>query len=119
SCRSSSSNWRRTRLFCGHARADIRQVLAHPHFPEKHLPLKNVIARRTPAITPSPLDIGTGVIGAYLFAVAINAAVCNVNARAAFEHSGLRLRIKVGALFVGLRIEMPDLPIWNQGQSHP
>jgi hypothetical protein len=106
-------------MFCGRARADIREVLAHPHFSEKHLPLKNVIARRTAAVTPPSLDIGPGIIGAYLFAVAIDAAVCHVNARAAFEHSRLRLRIDVGAFLVGLRIEMPDLPIRNHGQSHP
>jgi hypothetical protein len=83
------------------------------------LPLKNVIARRAAAVTPSSLDIGTGVISAHLLAVAIDTTVCHVNQRAAFEHSGLRLRISVGAFLVGLRIEMPDLPIRNHSQSHP
>jgi hypothetical protein len=54
-----------------------------------------------------------------LLAVTINAAVRGINVRAALEHSRLRLRINVGAFFVGLRIEMSDLPVRNNGQSDP
>jgi hypothetical protein len=106
-------------LFCRRASANIRDVLAHSHFPEKHRPLENVIARRAAAITPTTLDIGRGVIGADLLAVTINAAVRSIDPRAAFEHSRLRLRINVGGILVGLRIQRSDLPIRNDGQSHP
>jgi hypothetical protein len=119
SCRRCSSSWRRTLLFCGRARADVCDVLPHTHFRQKHLALENVIARRAAAVTPSSLDIGRGVIGAYLLAVAIHTAIRSINVRAALEHSRLRLRINICAFLVGLRIEMSDLPIRNHGQSHP
>jgi hypothetical protein len=45
--------------------------------------------------------------------VAINAAVGGVNVAAALDHSRLRHWIDIGAFFVGLRIEMSDLQIWN------
>jgi hypothetical protein len=74
-------------LFCGRVRADIGEILAHAHFPEKDWPLENVIPRRAAAITPFSLDVGRGVIGAHLLAVTVNAAVRSVDARAALEHS--------------------------------
>ncbi len=117
--RSCSSRRWRTLLFRRRARADIRKVLAHAHFPEKYWSLENVIARRAAAVAPFSLDIGRGVIGAHLLAVTINAAVRSVNTRAARDHSRLRHWIGIGAFLVGLRIEMSDLPIRNDGQSHP
>jgi hypothetical protein len=84
-----------------------------------HWPLEDVIARRAAAVTPFSLDIGPGVFGAHLLAVTVNAAVRSVDARAALEHSRLRLRINIGAFLIGLRIEMSDLPIRKDGQAHP
>jgi len=49
----------------------------------------------------------------------IDAAVRSVNVRTPFDHSGLRLRISVAAILFHLRIEMSDLPIRDQRQSHP
>jgi hypothetical protein len=117
--RSGSASWSRARRFRGRARADVRDVLAHTHFAKKHRLLENVIARRAATISPFSLDVGRSVIGAHLLTVTINAAVCGVNVRAALEHSRLGLRINVGAFLVGLRIEMPDLPVRNNGQSEP
>ena len=54
-----------------------------------------------------------------MLAVTVNAAVRSINARAALEHSRLRLRIGICAFLVGLRIKMSDLPIRKHGQSHP
>jgi hypothetical protein len=109
----------RTLLFRRCARANVCNVLAHAHFSEKYRPLENVIARRTAAVAPFAIDIGPRVIGADLLAVTINAAVRSVNARAALEHSRLWHWIGIAAFFVGLRIEVPDLPIRNEGQSRP
>jgi len=109
----------RTLLFHRRARPDIRNVLAHAHFPKKHWPLENVVAGRAAAVAPFALDIVCRVISAHLLAVAIDAAVGSVNARAALDHSRLWHRINICAFLVGLRIEMSDLPIWNYGQSHP
>src|SRR4029453_17561532 len=80
---------------------------------------ENVIARRAAAVTPLPLDIGARIIGADLLTVTINAAVRGVNARTLLDHSWLRHRIDVRSFLVRLRIEMPDLPIWDHRQSHP
>ena len=85
----------------------------------KNWPIENVIARCAAALTPFSFDVVRGVIGAHLLAVTINTTVRSVNTRAAFDHSRLRLRISIGALLVGLRIKMSDLPIRNNGQSHP
>jgi hypothetical protein len=109
----------RTLLFRRCARANVCNVLAHAHFSEKYRPLENVIARRAATGAPFALDIGPRVLGAHLLAVTINAAVCSVNARASFKHSRLWLRIVLRAFLVGLRIEMSDLPIRNDSQSHP
>jgi hypothetical protein len=117
--RSGSASWSRARLFGWGARTYVRDVLAHAHFPKKHRLLENVIARRAATISPFSFDVGRGVIGADLLAVTINAAVRGVNVRAALEHTRLRLRINLGAFFVRLRIEMPDLPVRNNGQSEP
>lgn len=106
-------------MFHRRACADICEVLAHAHFPEKHWPLENVIARRATAVSPFSFDIVCGVIGAYLLTVAIDAAVRGVNMRTALDHSRLRHWIGIGAFLVGLRIEMSDLPVRNDGQSHP
>jgi hypothetical protein len=106
-------------LFRGGARADVRDVLTHPHFSKKHRLFENVIARRAAAISPFPFDVGCRVVSAHLLAVTINAAVRSVNARAALGHSRLRLRINIRAFFVRLWIEMSDLPIRNNGQSDP
>ena len=59
------------------------------------------------------IDVGSSILGAELLAVAINAAVSGVNVAAALDHSRLRHWIDIGAFFVHLRIEMPDLQIWN------
>jgi len=123
--RSSLSRWtscscrRRRFLGRGCARANVCEVLAHPHFSEKYRPLKNVIARRAAAIAPLPLDIVGDVVGADLLAMAIDAAVCCVNVPAPFEHSRLRARINVRPLFVGFRIEMSDLPRRNDREADP
>src|SRR5262249_59678607 len=94
----------------GCARADICEVLAHPHFSKEYRPIENVIARRAAAITPFSFDVIGGIVGADLLAVAINAAVGRVNSYAALEHSRLRPRIDVGAFLFGFRIEMSALP---------
>jgi len=104
---------------CRRAGADVCQVLAHAHFPEKYRPLENVIARRAAAVPPFALDIIRRVIGTHLLAVTIDAAVRGVNMGTALDHSRLRHWISIGAFLVGLRIEVSDLPIWNDGQSHP
>jgi len=51
--------------------------------------------------------------------MAIDAAVCCVNVFPLFKHSGLRTWINVRSLFVGFRIEMSDLPGWNDRESEP
>jgi len=109
----------RTLLFHRRACANVCQVLTHAHFAEKYWPLENVVAGRAAAVTPFALDIGRRVIGAHLLAVAIDTAVRCVNMRTAFHHSRLRHWINIGAFLVGLRIEVSDLPIRNDGQSHP
>jgi hypothetical protein len=93
--------------------------LAHAHLPKKNWPIENVIPRCAAAVTPFSFDVVCRVIGAHLLAVTINTAVHGVNARAAFDHSRLRLRINIGAFLVGLRIKISDLPSRNNGQSHP
>jgi len=118
-CRTCRSGGRSVFLFCQRARANIREILAHTHFPEEYRSLKNVIARCAAAAAPFPLDVVGRVIGANLLAVTIDAAVRSINARAAFDHSGLRLRISVAAILFHLRIEMSDLPIRDDRQSHP
>src|SRR5439155_1047751 len=94
-----------------------RRVLTH--FPEEYWPLKNIIARCTPAVAPFALDVVGRVIGAYLLAVTIDAAVRSINPRAAFDHSGLGLGVNIGAILFHLWIEMSDLPIRDHRQSHP
>jgi len=74
-------------LFRRRARANICNVLAHAHFPEKYRPLENVIARRAATLSPFSLDIVRRVIGAHLLAVTINAAVRSVNTRSPRDHS--------------------------------
>jgi hypothetical protein len=111
---SCSAGRRRARLPRRSTRADICEILTHAHFPEKYWPLKNVIARRAAALTPFSLDVVRRVIGADLLAMTVNAAVRSVNTRAAFDHSRLGLRINISAFLIRLRIEMSDLPIWNQ-----
>jgi hypothetical protein len=118
--RGTSCSCLRRRFFGrGCARANICEVLTHSHFSEKYRPLKNVIAWRAAAIAPFPLDIVSDVVGADLLAMAIDAAVCCVNVRASVEHSRLRARINVRPLFVGFRIEMSDLPRWNDREADP
>ena len=119
SCRTCSSGGRNVFLFRRRARTDIRKILAHTHFPEEYRSLKNIIARCAAAAAPLPFDIVGRVIGADLLAMTIDAAVRSVNVRTPFDHSGLRLRISVAAVLFHLRIKMPDLPIWDEGQSHP
>jgi hypothetical protein len=106
-------------LFRRRTSANICNVLAHARLPEKNRPLENVIARSATAVTPFALYIVRRIIGAHLLAVTINAAVRSVNTRAALDHSRLRHWIDIGAFLVGLRIEVSDLPIWNDRQSHP
>ncbi len=118
-CRTCRSGGRSVFLFCQRARANIREILAHTHFPEEYRSLKNVIARCAAAAAPFPLDVVGRVIGANLLAVTIDAAVRSINARAPFDHSGLRLRISVAAILFHLRIEMSNLPIRDDRQSHP
>ena len=117
--RTSCSCRRRRFLGRGCARANVCEVLAHPHFSEKYRTLKNVIARRAAAITPFPLDIVGDVVGADLLTMAIDAAVCCVNVLAPREHSRLRARINVRPLFVGFGIEMSDLPRRNDREADP
>ena len=117
--RTSCSCRRRRFLGRGCARANVCEVLAHPHFSEKYRPLKNVIARRAAAIAPLPLDIVGDVVGADLLAMAIDAAVCCVNVPAPLEHSRLGARINVRPLFVGFRIEISDLPRRNDREADP
>ena len=119
SCRTCSSGGRNVFLFRRRARTDIRKILAHTHFPEEYWPLKNIIARCTPAVAPFALDVVGRVIGAYLLAVTIDAAVRSINPRAAFDHSGLRLGVNIGPILFHLWIEMSDLPIRDHRQSHP
>ena len=104
---------------CGRARADVRNVLAHSHFSEEHRALENVINRCATTVSPASLYIVRGVIGAHLFAVAIDAAVSGVNMRTARDHSRLWLRINVRSFFVGLRIEMADLPGRDDRETQP
>src|SRR5262245_43032132 len=51
--------------------------------------------------------------------MAVDAAVCCVNVRAAVEHSRLRARINVRPLFVRFRTEMSDLPRRNDREADP
>jgi hypothetical protein len=118
--RRTSCSCRRRRFFGrGCARANVCEVLAHPHFSQKYRPIENIIARRAAAIAPFPLDIVGDVVGADLLAMAIDAAVCCINSPAPLEHSRLRARKNVRPLFVGFRIEMSDLPRWNDREADP
>jgi hypothetical protein len=109
--------------------ADVGQIRSHSRFTEQCWPVENVIARRAAAVTPfwsrtgsgvsRAIDIGSGVIGAELFAVAIEATVRDVNASAAFGHSRFWHWINVGAFFVTLRIEMANLQIGNVSEPKP
>ena len=110
---------RRRFLGYGRARTNVCEILAHSHFSEKYRTIKNVIVRRAAAIAPFPLDIVGDVVGADLLTMAIDAAVCCVNAPATLEHSRLRARINVRPLFVGFRIEMSDLPRRNDREADP
>jgi hypothetical protein len=106
---------RRALLFLRGTGTDIREVLPHAHFPEKYWALENVIPRSAAAVAPFSLDIIRRIIGTDLLAVTIEAAIRSVNKRTALDHSRLRHRVDVGAFLVGLRIQMSDLPIWNNG----
>ena len=117
--RTSCSCRRRRFLGRGCARANVCEVLAHPHFSEKYRTLKDVITRGAAAIAPLPLDIVGDVVGPDLLAMTINAAVRCVNVLAPREHSRLRARINVRPLFVGFRIEMSDLPRRNEREADP
>jgi hypothetical protein len=109
--------------------ADVGQIRAHAHFTEQRWPIENVIARCAPPVTPFwrrtwsgvalALDVGSGIIRAELFAVAIEATVRDVNVPAAFGHPRFRHWINVGALFVTLRIEMANLQIGNVSEPEP
>jgi hypothetical protein len=103
----------------GCARANVCEVLTHPHFSEEHRTIENVIAWCAAAISPFSFYIICNIIGAHLLAVAINTTVGGVNPRAALEHSRLRLRVNVRSLFIGFRIEMSDLPVRDDGQPEP
>ena len=117
--RTSCSCRRRRFLLRRGPRANVCEVLSHSHFSDQYRPLKNVIARRAAAIAPFSLDIVGDVVGPDLLSMAIDAAVCCVNVRALFEHSGLRTWINVRPLFVGFRIEMSDLPRGNDCEADP
>jgi hypothetical protein len=104
---------------CGCARAYVCEVLSHSHFSKEYRALENVINRCAAASSPASLYIVRGVIGAHLLAVAIDAAIGGVNMRAALEHSRLWLRINVCSFLVGLRIEMADLPVGDDRETHP
>src|SRR5207249_9591308 len=119
SWRTCSSGGRNIFLFRRRARNDIRKILAHTHFPLECWPLKNIIAWCAAAVAPFALDIVGRVIGTYLLAMTIDAAVRSINPRAAFDHSGLRLGVNIGAILFHLRVEMSDLPIRDHRQSHP
>ncbi len=99
--------------------ADIRQVRTSAHLTELHERLKNVIARRTPAVAPFALEIGATVIGPHLLGVTIYAAVRGVDLRTAQGHAGRRGGINIGALFVHLRIEAANLKIRHNRHSEP
>src|SRR5439155_9507674 len=117
--RTSGSAWSRTLLLCGCARADVREVLSHSHFSEEYRALESVINWCAAAFSPVALYIVRGVIGAHLLAVAIHAAVSSVKMRAALEHSRLWLRINVCSFLIGFRIEMADLPVGDDRETHP
>jgi hypothetical protein len=51
--------------------------------------------------------------------VAIDAAIRGVNLPATLSHAGLRHGIDVGLFLVRLRVEVPDLGIGNEEQTHP
>jgi len=109
--------------------SDVGQIRTHSHFTQQRWPIEDVIARRAAAVTPfwrrtgsgvaRAIHIGSGVIGADLFAVTIEATVRDVNAPATLSHSGFRHRINVGAFFVALRIEMTNLQIGNVSEPKP
>ena len=103
----------------GCARTDVCEILTHSHLAEEYRTIKNVISRCAAASAPFSLDIVSDVIGADLLAMAIDAAVCCVNAPAPLEHSRLRARINVRPLFVGFRIEMSNLPRRNDREPDP
>src|SRR5262249_25247622 len=77
------------------------------------------IARCAASITPFPLNVVRNVIRADLLTVAVNTPVRRVHALTALEHSRLRLRINVCSFLVGLRVEMPDLPVRDHGDPDP
>lgn len=106
-------------IFRRRAFSNVREIRSHPHFAEQGRALENVIARRAAASSPFPVNVRRGIIGAHLLAVAINAAVSRVNLPATHGHTRFGHGINVSALFVGLRIEVPDLEIRDQGQPHP
>jgi hypothetical protein len=108
---------------------NIRQVRSEPRFSDQGRSIEDVIARRTATVAPPwtwawscpslKIDIGGGVIGANLLAVAVKTTVRYVNASAALGHSRSWHRINVGALFVALRFEMSNLQIRNVSEPEP
>jgi hypothetical protein len=110
---------RRGFLFGRRGLPDVRQVRSEPHFPDQNRSVEDVIARRTPTIGPLwtrawscpslKINVGSGIIGANLLAVAVKTTVGDVNASAALGHSRFWHRINVSALFIALRFEMSNL----------
>src|SRR5262249_15577151 len=120
SCSRSAACGRRRRfLWRGCARADVCEVLAHPHFSQEDRLVENVIAWCAAAIAPFSFDIVGDIIGAHLLAMTIDAAVGSVNVCATLEHSRLRPRINVRSLFVGFRVEISDLPGGDHREAYP
>lgn len=97
----------------------IREIGTHSHFPKQHRTIENVIAWRAAAVAPFAIDIGSGVVGANLLAVAIDAAIRDINVASAFGHARLRSGIDVGAVLFHLRIEVADLDIRHEDQTEP
>jgi hypothetical protein len=99
--------------------SNVREIRTHPHFPQQHGPLEEIIARRAAALAPFTIDVGRRIIGADLLAVAVNASVCRVNPPAALSHAGLRRGISIIPIFIHLRIEVSDLVIRDEDQTRP
>jgi hypothetical protein len=99
--------------------ADVCKVGANPHAPEKRWSIKEIITWRAAPGAPLALDVGCRVIGAHLLAMAVDAAVRDVNAAASFRHSRTWRWINIRSFLVHLRIEVADLDRWNQSETRP
>lgn len=97
----------------------VCEIRPHSHSAELNWSIEDIIARSAPPFAPFPIDVGAGIIGSNLLAMAIEAAIGDINASSALSHPRFWRRIGILAFFVSLGFEMSDLQIWDKRKTHP